>query len=170
MTVDKLKTCCFTGHRIIPKMGRSEIENQTLKICEELIARGYENFITGGALGYDTLAAECVLELKKKYENIKLIIAVPCKGQSDNWNARDRLIYDDILSRADEVRVLSESYTSGCMQRRNRFMVDSSSVCVAYVQRASGGTFYTVSYAVECGCEIIFAAKTEKINKALDKN
>lgn len=155
MTIKPEKSCCFTGHRIIADKNRKNIETQIKEICEGLISRGIDTFITGGALGFDTLAAQCVLELKKK-NDAKLIVAVPCKAQSSGWGQRDRAIYEEILARSDEVIVLSEEYTRFCMHRRNRFMVDNSAVCVAYLKKMTGGTVYTVNYAVSADKEVIF--------------
>lgn len=149
------KTCCFTGHRIIPHSEVLKINESLEKICESLINRGYSQFICGGALGFDTLAALCVLRLREKYD-IKLIIAVPCRNQSEKWNKTDRELYEKILKLADEVTVLSEEYTPFCMQNRNRFMVEHSSACVAYLTRTVGGTAKTVNYAADNDCELIF--------------
>ena len=46
----------------------------------ELLSRensGYLYFGAGGALGFDTLAAQTVLDLKKDYPQIKLILVLP---------------------------------------------------------------------------------------------
>ena len=60
----KEKTCCFTGHRKIPS-DRYELVAKRLKDeVEELIKQGYTYFGAGGALGFDTLAAQTVLEIK----------------------------------------------------------------------------------------------------------
>lgn len=155
MTFDKKTTCCFTGHRVIPNSEILKVDEKTETVCKALIKKGYKTFITGGARGFDTIAAQCVLRLKKEH-NIKLVIAVPCREQSKGWGREDKDIYDKILHFADEVIVLAEDYTLECMHKRNRFMVDNSSVCIAYLKRMSGGTAYTVNYAADEGREIIF--------------
>ena len=54
------KTCCFTGHRDIPArvlpLLSAELEQAVLGLASE----GVRYFGTGGALGFDTLAAETV--------------------------------------------------------------------------------------------------------------
>ena len=45
------------------------------------------------------------------------------------------------------------------MAKRNRHLVDNSSVCVAYLTRSGGGTAYTVEYAKKHGLKIINIAK-----------
>ena len=156
MTYEFDKTCCFTGHRIIPNDEKKFIYEKTLEICDLLIKRGFENFIVGGALGFDTLAADCVLSLKEKHKNIKLILAIPCVDQCKGWKSPDIKKYEKILSLSDEIYYVSKEYSPDCMKKRNRFMIDNSSVCVSYIKRMSGGTAYTVQYAVESDREIIF--------------
>lgn len=45
------------------------------------------------------------------------------------------------------------------MFKRNRHLVDNSSVCVAYLTANSGGTAYTVNYAESKGLKIINLAE-----------
>lgn len=156
MTYEIEKTCCFTGHRVIPIAEREFAAKKTREICVGLIERGFKNFITGGALGFDTMAAECVISLKEKYEDIRLILAIPCKEQYRGWRKADIETYEKILSLADDAEFISEEYSPECMRKRNRFMVENSSALVAYLKKMSGGTVYTVKYAVEEGKEIIF--------------
>ena len=60
---------------------------------------------------------------------------------------------------ADKVVYTEQAYTRGCMHKRNRHLVDNSSVCVCYLNRESGGTAYTVDYAGKQGLEIINLAR-----------
>ncbi len=64
--LEREKTCCFTGHRCIPNGSLDNLKRQLKQEIEKLIQQGVIYFGTGGALGFDTLAAEAVLELKKK--------------------------------------------------------------------------------------------------------
>lgn len=133
----------------MPERGRLA---EALKVeIRNLILRGYRYFGAGGALGFDTLAAQTVLGLKSEYPQIKLILVLPCRDQADRWNAVDRAIYEDIKRQADKVVYMAEHYTRDCMFRRNRHLVDCSSVCVCYLTKRTGGTAYTVGYAKERG-------------------
>lgn len=134
----KEKTCCFTGHRDI-----SPAEYETIKahlrteLCA-LVEKGVTYFGAGGARGFDTLAAQTVLDIKKTYPHIKLILVLPCPDQTKGWRKEDVGLYNDIRQQADKVRVLSPTYYPGCMHARNRHMVDHAAYCVAYCRRASG--------------------------------
>lgn len=153
------KTCCFTGHRNIPVNQRSYIAERLENELIQQIKRGYMYFGAGGALGFDTIAAQTVLRLKKRYAYLKLILVLPCVTQSKGWGKEDQEIYDKIKSHADKVVYMSEMYTDGCMFKRNRHLVDHSSLCICYLTNSSGGTAYTVRYAQKQGKTVINIAK-----------
>ena len=54
--------------------------------------------------------------------------------------------------------MLAAEYSSGVYYRRNRHLVDNSSVCIAYMNRANTGTSYTVNYAKSKGLEVVNTA------------
>ena len=143
----KERTACFTGHRTIPFLQRRKIEKRTEEALIEAIEQGYRFFGTGGALGFDTLAAQTVLRLKKTYPQIKLILVLPCLSQTRGWRSEDIAEYERIKAAADKVVYTSQEYTRDCMFKRNRHLVDNSSLCIAYLTENSGGTAYTVDYA-----------------------
>lgn len=152
-------TVCFTGHRkILPKQKATiarRLKNEIIKLVE----KNYRYFGAGGALGFDTLAAQTVLELKTEYPDVKLILVLPCLSQTRGWSARDIEIYEEIKSKADQVVYTSQGYTRGCMHKRNRHLVDNSSVCICYLTESTGGTAYTVNYAKEKGLMTINVAE-----------
>lgn len=152
------QTVCFTGHRKIPALQNISIRRKLKKTLEMLIEEGYCFFGAGGALGFDTLAAQTVLELKKDFPQIKLILVLPCLSQADRWVEKDKAIYEDIKDKADKVVYTSQEYTRDCMFKRNRHLVDGSSLCVCYLTERSGGTAYTVDYARKQGLTIINVA------------
>ncbi|MBQ8249137.1 MAG: DUF1273 family protein [Clostridia bacterium] len=151
----KQYTVCFTGHRQIPSGEYETLAARLREVVARLIERGFCYFGVGGALGFDTLAAETVLDFKEKYPYIKLILVLPCRDQTRYWSDHDKERYEHICSRADKVTCFYDKYRRGCMHERNRHLVDHSSVCVCYLTHYGGGTDYTVSYAEKLGVEII---------------
>lgn len=147
--MSKLKnyTVCFRGHRKIPPRQVDTLAQRLKITIIKLIEDGYIYFLTGGALGFDTLAAQTILALRTNYPHIQLILALPCVSQSDKWSSREKATYEEIKKSADKVVYTSEEYTRGCMHKRNRYLVDSSSICVCYLTESTGETVYTVSYA-----------------------
>lgn len=131
----KGQTCCFTGHRIVPSGLELKLFNATEKVVENAIKSGYRYFGVGGALGFDTIAALVVLKLRESYSSIKLILVLPCFIQTRGWPKEDIEIYEKIIKQADKVIYTSKEYTRGCMYKRNRHLVDNSSLCICYLKR-----------------------------------
>ncbi len=150
------QNCCFTGHRDIPLESQEEIINSLYETLEFLINNlKVCNFFAGGALGFDTISALLILKLKEKYPHITLNLILPCRDQFKSWNLNDVRIYQDILKKADSAEFISEKYTLGCMQKRNKALVDNSAFCVSYLTKQSGGTHFTVNYAKKKGLFLI---------------
>ena len=141
-------TACFTGHRNLRRTELPEICSRVACAIDQAYKSGYRNFLCGGARGFDTLAALEVIKFRELHPDIRLVIAVPCATQADRWTDEDRKIWQSVCEKADEVVVLSESYYNGCMQARNRYMVDASSLCLCYLVHFEGGTWSTVRYAL----------------------
>lgn len=140
-------TCCFTGHRNIPRDELPQIKTKLKKAIIELINNGVIYYGAGGALGFDTIAAQTILELKTDYPQIKLILVLPCKNQTEKWKEEDIKIYESIKKQADKVVFTSEKYYNGCMQKRNRHLIDNSAYCITYLTKNTGGTAFTIDYA-----------------------
>lgn len=146
-------TVAFTGHRIISEP--VDIENLTSTI-KELIDGGADAFLCGMAMGFDLIAAEAVLTIKRETSEIKLIACVPCPDQKNSFTKSEKAKYERIIAQCDEVRLICDHYYDGCMLARNRYMVDNSSTVIAYKRSNIGGTVYTLKYANEKGKKIIF--------------
>lgn len=114
-----------------------------------LIAKGVSQFYCGGALGFDTLAAETVLRLKRTYPYIKLNFILPCKSQTEFWSDADRQKYSFLLSHADDVQCLYDDYNKNCMYERNKELIKSADLCVCYLKEAKSGTAFTVALAAK---------------------
>ena len=156
-------TCCVTGNRPqkFPwKYGEGKEHKKYLvemaRQIEKLIESGYTYFISGGAVGVDMDFAEAVLQAKKQHKDIVLEIAVPCRNQDLKWSKDDKRRYAEILSYADIVNILSENYTSFCMQKRNEYMVNKSDLVIAFWNgEESGGTWNTINYAERKGKQLL---------------
>lgn len=155
---------CFTGHRSqkLPWKFNEEDERcikMKRELCtkiEQSIKEGYKIFMCGMALGFDMICAETVLELKKKYKDIKLVAALPCKNQDCKWNSAQQKRYRNLLKKVDSIRCIYDEYIGAeCMLERNEYMVNSSSRMIALFNGLPGGTKKTIDYAREKGLEII---------------
>lgn len=156
-------TCCFTGHRPdkLPwGLDENSAECRKLRIqiaiqLEALHSAGIAHFISGMALGCDLLFAEAVLAMREEYDDVTLEAAIPCDSQANSWPEEQKERYNAILSSCDTVTFVQHQYTPGCMLRRNRYMVDNSSVLLACFNGSSGGTMNTLLYARRQGVKTI---------------
>ena len=157
MNADTLrdKTCFFAGHRDIPFDAYPAVQAKLKTEVEALIEKGVHYFGVGGALGFDTIAALTILQLKKAHPQIRLILILPCKGHDFSWQGKDKAVFDTIRKRADKIIYTSDRYHDGCMYKRNRHMADSAGWGIVYLSRPTGGTAYTVSYAYSVGVRIV---------------
>ena len=108
--------------------------------------QGVTTFYNGMAMGFDLLAAEKTLELKRKYPQVKLVLCIPCYMQEKNFSEADKKRYVKIYKKADERVMVSDTYYRGCMQVRNKYMVDRADALIAYCIKNEGGAANTVRY------------------------
>lgn len=150
----RMQTCCFTGHRQLPSEEQAEIANKLERVIAVLYQKGIRYYGAGGALGFDALAAQTVLNLRESYPGMKLILVLPCLTQTRGWRSEDVAEYERIKELADKIVYTSQQYTRNCMHKRNRHLVDHSGVCICYLTKDSGGTAYTVKYARKQGLNV----------------
>lgn len=152
----KANTCCFTGHRNIRKEDEDMIR---FKIREQVLIQlenGISTFMVGGAVGFDMLAAEVLLDLREKEgKELRLISVLPYLEWRERWPEEEKDREDRILERSDEITFMDGQIIRRTYLDRDRKMVDHSSVCIAYCTRRNGGTAYTVRYALKNGLQVI---------------
>ena len=160
--VEKSKTCCFTGHRP-NKLPWGENENapeclalkaSIARKVEEAYLRGYRHFICGMAQGADFYFCEAVQALRDTYPGVTVEAAIPCESQANRWSRADRERYERLVGFCDFETMVQHHYDRGCMLRRNRYMVDRSSLLIAAFDGSKGGTLYTITYAMKRGIEV----------------
>lgn len=154
--MDRTRTCFFTGHRAISANRYEEVKQKIREYMECLICvYDVKNFICGGALGFDTMAAEMVFELKELYPHIRLYMYLPCTNQEKLWKNDDKDKYKEILVLADEVLYVSEEgYSKECMRKRNLKMIEDAYFCIAFCIRYRSGTGFTLRSAKAAGKRI----------------
>ena len=156
-------TCAFTGHR--PQQfsfkfkedapQAIEIKRKLREQIEQAINDGYTIFLSGAALGIDTWAALCVLELKSYYPFIRLELVLPCLGQESRWSKQAKETYAHLLDHADAVtRTSRRYYYDGCMKIRNDLLVRRSNRLIAVWNKKPSGTGQTVGMAYRQGLDV----------------
>lgn len=151
----RMHRCCFTGHRP-EKLSRSEIEIKAAlrEEIKQAIQDGLTVFITGMARGVDLWAAEIVLDLRKRNQEVKLICAIPHEGFEARWSANWKQLYHHVLDNADLVRVITSGYHTGVYQIRNEWMVNHSARVIAVFNGQPSGTKNTIDCAKNQGIPV----------------
>ena len=131
---ERENTCCFTGHREYKlPWGSDENDPRCRKLQQQLFdavdavyAAGIRHFICGMAQGCDLYFCELALALRQRHGDVSVEAAIPCPTQADGWPRAQQERYRRLVAACDYETLVQSSYSPGCMQRRNRYMVDLS--------------------------------------------
>ena len=156
--------CCVTGHRPggfpFPREQKNEAYLRYLEKLEEairtLIGQNFRSFISGMAEGADLDFASCVITLRDQGFPISLEAALPYPIPPRKYNSsRPQSEREALLGLCDTVTAVSPYYFRGCMQKRNRYMVDRADMVLAvWNGEERGGTWNTIDYAISRNKEI----------------
>jgi uncharacterized phage-like protein YoqJ len=145
-----------TGHRP-DKLGGWKIPNPTFeeiykRLDKKLMELRPTKVITGMALGVDQWVAAICAE-----NDIPFIAAVPFPGQEQVWPPTSQDIYHQLLSRAEEIHVVSPPpYEPKKMMIRNAWMVTRCDALLAVWNGTQGGTARCIEVAQNRGKKVIF--------------
>ena len=123
-----------------------EIEKWLYVVTENLIEQGAITFYLGGYGAFDSLAASVLKAQKKRYPHIELVLVLAYLNTKRNTSGYDSTIYPP-LEMVPRRFVISY---------RNRWMVESANVVVAYVLHDWGGAATTLRYAKQKKKQIVF--------------
>lgn len=137
----------FTGHRPNSLPGTySERTYQALLDTANFVISQYrpDTVVSGMALGWDTAVAECAIN-----RCLKLVAAIPFRGQESRWTQASQVKYLELLNRASYIEIVSDgNYTTQAMQLRNQWIVHQSDQLMALLNQGQGGTRNCVNYAI----------------------
>ena len=153
--IDICKSVCVTGHRSLA----SDFSIVTLeKVFSAFIEKGFNTFLVGMAVGFDTICFQTLEKIRKK-KDIKIVACIPCLDQDKMFSISQKKEYRRMIESADKKVLVNQKYSAFCMQERNQFMVDNSSYVIAYLNENKGGTANTVRYANKKGKKVINIGK-----------
>jgi uncharacterized phage-like protein YoqJ len=128
--------------------------NEWKLLCKAVVEhnRKFEvnKFITGMAIGFDTMVADCIIAYRDaKILDITLTAALPFPSQPSKWPQASVARWQSILKQCDEVVTVSpDPYSPAKMQIRNKWMVDNSDYVIAlWHGKQQGGTWNCMAYA-----------------------
>lgn len=143
------KVVCFAGHR--DSWRCIGVEDKLKETLEQLIQKGYTTFYDGGKGAFDSKCVYAVLDLKKKYKNIKLIhILTYYHHDKEKWELPpcfDGSLFPDI----------EECHPKQRITKRNEWIVDNSDILVCHIEETyKSGAYNMVKYAKKVGKPIIY--------------
>ncbi len=161
--MNKNISCCFTGHRLEKLPWRSdendprcvELKERLAAAVEAAYRSGIRHFICGMATGCDMYFCDAVIALRAEHKEITIEAAIPWEGQSSSWTKALAQRHSRLVEDCDFLTLVQHDFTPDCLMKRNRYMVDSSSMIIAVYSGAPGGTMSTILYAMRQGLEII---------------
>lgn len=161
--MEQSQSCCFTGHR--PEKlpwGNQENDPRCVALKERIHAelkeayeKGFRHFICGMARGTDLYFCEAALSLREQYPDVTVEAAVPFVDQANRWSSAEQARYRTLMDRCDFETVIQHSYSPGCLQRRNRYLVEHSSRIIGAYNGKGGGTLYTLTYAMRQNLDVV---------------
>ena len=162
-------SCCFSGHRPgkLP-WGDDEGDRRCLALKERLwnemeaaYEQGYRHFICGMAQGCDLYFCELALALRQLHGDVTVEAAIPCPSQAEGWPAEQRLRWQRLVAACDYETMVQQQYSPGCMQRRNRYMVDHASLLIVGRPPVSHA-FYLMIFWMALLSGVLAAASSSK--------
>jgi len=160
---------CFSGHRRFEGSYDETaptglwVKDKLAVLIRESIEHGFKTFVCGGALGLDTWAAEEVIRQRDAGADIRLVMAIHCARQDSRWTPGCRECYRRILEAADCVHYVSkEGYKPGCMDARDKWMLENVSSVLAFLERQDSGTGRAVHTALSMGKKVVLVNTVSK--------
>ena len=136
-------TVTFCGHAQISQS--EKIEKWLYDVTQKLIEQGATTFYLGGYGAFDSLAASVLREQKKRYSQIELVLVLAYLNTGRDTSGYDSTVYPPLETVPRRFAI----------SHRNRWMVESADVVVAYVLHDWGGAATTLRCAKQKKKQII---------------
>ena len=136
-------TVTFCGHAQISQS--EKIEKWLYDVTRKLIEQGATTFYLGGYGAFDSLAASILREQKKQYPQIELVLVLAYLNTERNTSGYDSTVYPPLETVPRRFAIF----------HRNRWMVESADVVVAYVLHDWGRAATTLRCAKQKKKQII---------------
>lgn len=147
--------CCFVGARKFPEEVIGELMVKLNREVDVQIEQGVTDFICGGELGFDFMAASLVLSKREMGKNIRLVFVLTHPDQAADWADRERTLFRNLVGEADEVLYAADNGGPSCTRLRSREMVARSGCCISALYQENGAIAKTYRLARQKGLRLI---------------
>lgn len=139
----------FFGHRRIYNI--REIEEKLVPILNELIlTKEYVEFYIGRNGDFDEFVASVIKRVQKQLDrdNNVMILTLPYTVKYIEYyeNYYDEIVIPDAIGKA---------HPKAAITLRNRWMVDTADLVIAYIEHEEGGAYAAVKYAKKGNKKVI---------------
>ncbi len=152
------KTACLIGKRNIENQQGLEVflYFKIKSTIQKAIDEGYTHFITHMKNGFDRLATQALIEIKKTQPEITIECVISCKSHNIKWNDEDTSENEHLIKQCDIITMLSKKQTTECILEHDKYMIDKSSlVIMAFNGQEKGEIAQIVNYAKSNGVKIV---------------
>ena len=133
----------FCGHAQVVQI--EQVTEWLYTITQVLIEQGATTFYLGGYGAFDNLAASVLRAQKKRYPQIEMILVLAYLETTKDTSGYDSTVYPPLETVPRRFAI----------SHRNRWMVESADVVVAYVLHDWGGAATTLGCAKQKKKQII---------------
>lgn len=138
-----MATCTFFEHRDCP----SSIKGKLHEEIDQLICNhGVDTFYIGTQGNFDRMAYAALVELRKRYQDIKIYRVLAYMPKPSEADSADTIVPEGIENTHPRYAVI----------KRNNWMIDRSEYVICYVTHPTGGAYQAVERAKKKGKIIIF--------------
>lgn len=138
-----MKSAVFIGHNECYSLSNEQLKN----IIIDCINEGVTHFYSGGQGRFDRACAITVSKLKKIYPHIKNILVIPYLS----FKVFDEDIFDEIIFPSE----LEKSHYKASIPKRNKYMVNNSTVAICFISHGWGNAVKTYEFAKRKNLKII---------------
>ena len=139
-----MATCIFFGHSECYGLDKAVLR----AAIEELISQGVTEFLVGNHGGYDGMVFSCLQDLSKEYPEISYSVALAYlpthKEEFDIYHGHS------FYPEGQEI-----GPAKFAIERRNRYLIESSDICLCYINRSFGGAYKFARMAKNRGLQVI---------------
>lgn len=139
-----MATCVFFGHSECYGLDKAVLQ----AAIEELFHQGVDEFLVGNHGGYDSMVFSCLQELSKEYPELcySVVLAYLPTHKPEHDLYKGHSFYPEGLEFGPQ---------KFAVERRNRFLVENGTHCIAFITHTWGGAYKFVRMAKRKGLTII---------------
>lgn len=130
--------CTFFGHRDCPSSIRGVLSAEIERLIDE---KGANTFYVGTQGNFDRIAYAALVELRKRYQDIKIYRVLAYMPKPSEADSADTIVPEGIENTHPRYAVI----------KRNNWMIDRSEYVICYVTHPTGGAYQAVERAKKKG-------------------